>query len=138
MNIHVNGNLPQYSCPENSMDRGAWWAIVHGVAKSQSWLSTSVQYTCKHTLKLTYGCSGILKIITPLSHGVYCTIYGGVFDTTIQLLCSLNLKSQKRQKIMIISRSARKAFEQHLPQWTRHRLGIDKYFCNVMIICLKL
>ena len=25
----------QYSCLENSMDRGAWWAIVHGVAKSQ-------------------------------------------------------------------------------------------------------
>ena len=25
----------QYSCLENSMDRGAWWAIDHGVAKSQ-------------------------------------------------------------------------------------------------------
>ena len=29
-----NGNLLQYSCPEKSMDRGAWWATVHGVAKS--------------------------------------------------------------------------------------------------------
>jgi len=29
-----NGNLLQYSCLENPMDRGAWWAIVHGVAKS--------------------------------------------------------------------------------------------------------
>ena len=29
-----NGNLPQYSCLENSMDGGAWWAVVHGVAKS--------------------------------------------------------------------------------------------------------
>ena len=28
-----NGNLPQYSCLGNPMDRGAWWAIVHGVAK---------------------------------------------------------------------------------------------------------
>ena len=26
-----NGNPPQYSCLENSMDRGAWWATVHGV-----------------------------------------------------------------------------------------------------------
>ena len=26
----------QYSGLENSMDRGAWWAIVHGVAKSQT------------------------------------------------------------------------------------------------------
>ena len=27
---------PQYSCLENSMDRGAWWATVHGVTKSQT------------------------------------------------------------------------------------------------------
>ena len=29
-----NGNPLQYSCPENPMDRGAWWAIVCGVARS--------------------------------------------------------------------------------------------------------
>ena len=48
-----NGNPLQYSCLENPMDRGAWWATVHwgckesdmtelqsiGVAKSQTWLS---------------------------------------------------------------------------------------------------
>ena len=28
-----NGNLLQYSCLENPMDRGAWQAIVHGVAR---------------------------------------------------------------------------------------------------------
>ena len=28
-----NGNPFQYSCLENPMDRGAWWATVHGVAK---------------------------------------------------------------------------------------------------------
>ena len=28
-----NGNLLQYSCLENSRDRGSWWATVHGVAK---------------------------------------------------------------------------------------------------------
>ena len=27
---------PQYSCLENPMDRGAWWATVHGVAKCQT------------------------------------------------------------------------------------------------------
>ena len=31
-----NGNLPQYSCLENSMDTGAWWATVPGVAKSST------------------------------------------------------------------------------------------------------
>ena len=35
-----NGNQLQYSCLENPMDRGAWWAAVHGVAKSQPQLST--------------------------------------------------------------------------------------------------
>ena len=32
-----NGNPLQYSCLENPMDRGAWWAIAHGVTKSQTW-----------------------------------------------------------------------------------------------------
>ena len=35
-----NDNLFQDSCLENSMDRGAWQAIVHGATKSQTQLST--------------------------------------------------------------------------------------------------
>ena len=31
-----NGYLLQYSCLENLMDKGAWWAAVHWVAKSQT------------------------------------------------------------------------------------------------------
>ena len=34
-----NGNPLQYSHLENSMDRGAWWATVHGATKSQTQLS---------------------------------------------------------------------------------------------------
>ena len=34
-----NGNPLQYSCLENPMDGGAWWATVHGVTKSQTRLS---------------------------------------------------------------------------------------------------
>ena len=34
-----NGTPLQYSCLENPMDGGAWWAAVHGVEKSQTWLS---------------------------------------------------------------------------------------------------
>ena len=34
-----NGNPLQCSCLENSMDRGAWWAIVHEIAKSWTQLS---------------------------------------------------------------------------------------------------
>ena len=34
-----NGTPLQYSCLENPMDGGPWWAAVHGVAKSQTRLS---------------------------------------------------------------------------------------------------
>ena len=34
-----NGYPPQYSCLEDSMDRGAWWATIHGVARSWTRLS---------------------------------------------------------------------------------------------------
>ena len=35
-----NGNPLHYSCPESPMDRGAWWAIVHGVSKESHNLAT--------------------------------------------------------------------------------------------------
>ena len=34
-----NGNLLQYSCLENSMDRGAWWATVHEIKNCWTQLS---------------------------------------------------------------------------------------------------
>ena len=40
-----NGTPLQYSCLENPMDGGAWWAAVHGVAKSQTGLS-GFTFTC--------------------------------------------------------------------------------------------
>ena len=39
-----NGNPFQYSCLENSMDRGTWWAIVHGIAELD---------TTEHIINLT-------------------------------------------------------------------------------------
>ena len=41
-----NGNPPKCSCLENSMDRGAWEATIHGVTKSWTQLS---MHTCIHT-----------------------------------------------------------------------------------------
>ena len=52
-----NGNPLQYSCLENSMDGGAWWATVHGVTKSRTWLSN-------FTFFLSYQKSG-LQIFSP-------------------------------------------------------------------------
>ena len=39
-----NGNPLQYSCLENAMDRGAWWATVHGVTKSWTRLNMNAPY----------------------------------------------------------------------------------------------
>ena len=44
-----NGNALQYSCLETSMDGGAWWATVHGVAKSRTRLS-DFTFTCQITI----------------------------------------------------------------------------------------
>ena len=46
-----NGNPLQYSCLENSMDGEAWWATVHGVAKSWTRLSDFTFTFHFHTLE---------------------------------------------------------------------------------------
>ena len=43
------GNPLQYSCLENPMDRGAWWAAVHRVTKSWTWLKQLNTSTHTHT-----------------------------------------------------------------------------------------
>ena len=42
-----HGNPLQYSCLEDSMDRGAWWATVHGVTKKSAQLKQPSTHTCK-------------------------------------------------------------------------------------------
>ena len=46
-----NGNPLYHSCLGNPMDSGAWWATVHGVAKSQTQLSTQT-----HLRRETFKC----------------------------------------------------------------------------------
>ena len=41
-----NGNPLQYSCLENPMDRGTWWAIVHRVAQNRTWLNQLSMHAC--------------------------------------------------------------------------------------------
>ena len=45
-----NGNPLQYSCLENSTNRGGWWATVHGVTKS--WTQLNDSHTHTHTIPL--------------------------------------------------------------------------------------
>ena len=49
-----NGNPLQYSCLENPMDGGAWWATVHRVAKSQTLLSNLTNLKVKKDYESTH------------------------------------------------------------------------------------
>ena len=49
-----NSNPPQYSCLENPMDRGAWWATVHGVARVGHDLATKPPTLVKKTFICMY------------------------------------------------------------------------------------
>ena len=51
-----NSNALQYSCLENAMDKGAWWATVHGVTESQTRLS-NFHFTsfCRNINTINYG-----------------------------------------------------------------------------------
>ena len=49
-----NGNLLQYSCLGNPMDRGTWWATVHGIAKSQTRLRQQQQQQASESLLFFY------------------------------------------------------------------------------------
>ena len=50
-----NGNPHQYSCLKNPMDRGAWWATVHGVTKHIK----DKNVTFKKFLKFSLGRKGV-------------------------------------------------------------------------------
>ena len=49
-----NGNPLQYSCLENSVDRGAWWATVHGAAKSRTQPVTKILQICPDEVRLGF------------------------------------------------------------------------------------
>ena len=61
-----HGNSLQYSCLENPMDRGAWWATAHGVAQSQTRLSDLAQH---RAIKREQNCSE-KQGLTPLLSSV--------------------------------------------------------------------
>ena len=62
-----HGNPLQYSCLENPMDRGTWWATVHGVTKSR----TQLRLTLSFSSYLHIPESGVLAWATSRNHGSY-------------------------------------------------------------------
>ena len=64
-------NPLQYSCLENPMDRGAWRATVHGVAKSQTWLSMYITIYKKHISEYSLRTTLYLSMSLWSSKGLY-------------------------------------------------------------------
>ena len=81
-----NGNPLQSYCLENPMDRGAWWATVHGVTKSQTQLSNFTNICTRsssiptspmkpsRTLLPTSGCTCNLTLLVHSSSALYKTL----------------------------------------------------------------
>ena len=51
-----HGNPLQYSCLENPMDRGAWWATVRGVAKSRTWPTECTEQVLVAAREVSFYC----------------------------------------------------------------------------------
>ena len=72
-----NGTPLQYSCLENPTDRGAWWAAVHGVAKSQTQLSEFTFTFHFHALEKEMAThSSVLAWRIPGTGAWWAAIYG--------------------------------------------------------------
>ena len=74
-----NGNPLQYSCLENPIDKGVWWAIVHGVAKRWTWPS---MHTCQYWSGLPFPSPGDLPDPGMETESLTSPALAGVFFTT--------------------------------------------------------
>ena len=88
-----NGNLPQYFCLKNPMDRGAWRATVHGVAKSQTQPSVHAHLRM-HTHTHTHTLFSSLNFKETSSHHLTCLecfTLGPLasLQRTIRIVCKL-------------------------------------------------
>ena len=74
-----NGNPLQYSYRENPTDLGAWWAPVHGVTKSGTWLSNSACMPPYSTCVLVQSLIGIFNLLpkrnSSFSHKAESTVF---------------------------------------------------------------
>ena len=91
-----NGYLLQYSCLENPMDRGPWWATVHGVTKTWMQLSdlhTLTNHEGPETLQTLSNVNCLPNILFPntISLGVRASTYEFRVNTNIQPIISTNI-----------------------------------------------
>ena len=74
-----NGNPLQYSYPENPMDRGAWWATVHGVTKSRTWLRDPTFILRNRFTKVNFHLIVLVFFTSSSMMGEECYLFSPVF-----------------------------------------------------------
>ena len=118
-----NGTPLQYSCLENPMDGGAWWAAVHGVSKSQTWLSNFNFTFHFHALEKEMAThSSVLAWRIPGTGGVWWVAVYGVAQSWTRLK---QLSSSSRRKA--VNRKDLKEQPKH--RKTIKRLSLFSLFC---------
>ena len=95
-----NGNPLQYSCLGNPMDRGAWWATVHGVAKSQTQLSGFTFTFHFHVLEKEMATQSIILAWRIPGMGAYWAAVSGVTQSWT-LLTWLSSSSMAKTTIIL-------------------------------------
>ena len=81
-----NDNPLQYSCLENSMDRGAWWATVHGGAESD----TTEQLNTQHAISLSLFPLGVVNNKMLFPRVIMRIHWNNNHDKRSQLKCLLS------------------------------------------------
>ena len=97
-----NGNPRQYSCLENSMDREAWLATAHGVAKRHKWVNEQAIYGLTDILKEPESFPNLMKMINPLIQKAWAADPQAqkiVTKTTMHIIIKL-LKISDQDKIL--------------------------------------
>ena len=83
-NVGEGNGIPlQYSCLENPMDGGAWWAAVHGVAKSQTRLNDFI-FTFMHWRR-KWQPTPVFLLENPRDGGAWWTAVHGVAQSRTRL-----------------------------------------------------
>ena len=80
-----NGTPLQYTCLENPMDGGAWWAVVHGVAKSRTQLSDFTFSFHFHALEKEMATHSSVLACNPRDRGAWWAAISGVTQRRTRL-----------------------------------------------------
>ena len=126
----------QYSCLENPMDRGAWWATVHGVTKSRTWLKWLSTHECTWQVSLWRGKHFI-------SHSITLTITAysvGLSAHRDQDPLMLGPDGVSGKALVIQSQQLYKAdwgtdWSAQWPQWELVLLALDNQYPKDLAFC---